>query len=88
MNRRKFLSFLGIGPVVAVAAPAALSLEGPACVATATAAIIDAYNDYTNFSSSVLSGAFDDIVNRAAEECGKAVAKEIDIRTRLTFGGL
>jgi len=86
MNRRKFLSWLGVGTAVAAVAPMALFAEGPASFDTLKngGLICDlaeygtTYGDYTNFSQLAISGAFDEVVANAAAELANAAALRID----------
>lgn len=78
MNRRKFLSRLGVGIAVAAVAPSVLLAEAPACVVVAApltmpilpVEVIGEYCNYANFSSFAIATAIDEQVAYAAEELG------------------
>lgn len=85
MNRRKFLSWLGVGVVGAAVAPTALLSPGPACVAVDPLlgvavpcdAVIGSYAEYCSFSSLAIATAIDDLVANAAKELGEAAGRDI-----------
>lgn len=82
MDRRKFLSWLGVGVVGAAVAPSALFSEGPACVTPfhtigSSPEMFKTYADYSNFSEFAISSSIDDIVANAAKELGEAAGRDI-----------
>lgn len=87
MNRRKFLSLLGIGTAVVAVAPTALSMMESADVATPAAystyivgkdAVISTYMEYANFSDFAISAAIDDVVKKSAEELAYNFGLRVD----------
>jgi hypothetical protein len=84
VNRRKFFKWLGVGAAIAVAAPYADTVMGPACVAPPAVsvaapaayatyvmgqdAIINSYRDYVNFSDLAITSAIDESVERVNAE--------------------
>lgn len=89
MNRRKFFRFLGIGAAVAVVAPYADTVMGPACVAPPAVpaaystyvmgkeAIIGSYYNYANFSDFAISAALDDTIQDVATELSYRVGLSV-----------
>lgn len=78
MNRRSFLSRLGMGIAVAAVAPTALFTETPVCMAAPVAATIGEYYDYANFSSFAIASALDECVGNAAKELGNRASLNIN----------
>jgi hypothetical protein len=83
MNRRKLLSWLGLGAATVAVAPSVLSSVVDPVLGTdvremSTVGLIDEWNTYVNFSSFAIAGAIDEYILNAAEQLGKAKAEEIN----------
>lgn len=81
MNRRRFLSWLGVGVAVGVVAPATVismvpSMSGSAVTETiclSTPASIGTYADYISFSDISIAKAIDEAVTKAAKELSDGI---------------
>lgn len=97
MNRRKFLSWLGVGAAAVVAAPSVLFDDGGICPISEPELLwqsnvgyctlgLKEYVEYTNFSQFAISTSLDDIVANAAAELGHAAGLEINRLMAATYG--
>lgn len=70
MNRRRFVSLLGIGAAVATAAPVLKLMPPPVPIAEPIVATIGEWCDYSDYSEFTLQEAIDKHTAQAAQELG------------------
>jgi hypothetical protein len=96
MNRRKFLSWMGIGAAVAVAAPSTLFSNAPDTFATLKEKHLlcdladygTTYGDfcnYSNFSAFAITSSIDDCVANAAAEMSYRAGLSVRELTQVAF---